>query len=215
MLHTPARPTRSLRRTAVDNDHPPISTADAKAALRITHSFEDAVLERKLLAAEELVAERTTRILRPTDFELTIDLAGDAPFWAGHALDLGVYPVRDLTSIEIRDALGAWAVVPAEHAELNLTPTGGLAWLLSSASLPAAGLASGRSNLRIRFSAGYGDAGEGVDADPELVVPARAIELVLLLAGHWFEHREAVTSGDLAEIPLGAELLFEDLRIFR
>lgn len=194
-----------LRKTAVAAERP-IPVEEAKAALRIPHSFEDEVLENKLDAAEELIEARTTRVLRPCDFELSLK---------GHVgpVELKVAPIRDVTSVEYRTLAGAWVLAGANEYEFLPSVGGGLVVFLSSAAPPE--YDSERANLRIKFAAGYGDAGEADAVDPELVLPRRVRELILLLAGHWFEHREAVTSGDLAEIPLGAKLLFEELRHFR
>lgn len=196
-----------LRRTARVADRP-VSVEDAKTALRIEDDAEDAVLARKLDAAEEIVAAKTNRVLRPTDYELLVEARDARP------VSLRVWPVRDVASVEYRNDSGAWQA--AAEADFDLVRHED-----ESAEVRFASGFTGptwepdRPTLRIRFSAGYGDAGEGLDVDPELELPARVAEVVLLLAGHFFEHREAVTAVEMAEVPMSAGYVLEELRIYR
>lgn len=204
----PAKPYRYLRRTARAPDLA-VPVVKAKPALRIEHASEDSLLADKLKAAEETVEARTGRILRPTDFELLVEHPAD------ERLELQVWPVRDVAEVAFRNSAGVWEPMIAEEFEL-LRQSDESAWLdlRPGAARQAAGPSPGLPNVRVRFSAGYGDAGEDADLDPELELPARVSELVLLLAGHLFEHREAVTNADMMEVPLAATWTIQELRIF-
>ena len=126
-----------LRKTAVAAERP-IPVEEAKAALRIPHSFEDEVLENKLDAAEELIEARTTRVLRPCDFELSLK---------GHVgpVELKVAPIRDVTSVEYRTLAGAWVLAGANEYEFLPSVGGGLVVFLSSAAPPEYTRISARS----------------------------------------------------------------------
>jgi uncharacterized phage protein (predicted DNA packaging) len=39
------------------------------------------------------------------------------------------------------------------------------------------------------------------------VVPQKWKQAMLLLIGHWYEHRESVNAGGLTEIPMGVDML--------
>lgn len=200
-------PYRFLRRTARAVDRP-VDVAAAKKALRIEHGTEDDVLGAKLDAAEDIVATKTGRILRPTDFELLLTHPDSSP------IDLGAWPIRDVAEVAYRNAAGDWIDVGALDFEFVRHDDERGAVEFFSTFAPAS-VISDRANMRVRFSAGYGDAGDGADADPELELPPRAREALLLLAGHFFEHREAVTAVEMVEVPLSAAWALESLRIFR
>ncbi|KKM90426.1 hypothetical protein LCGC14_1238730 [marine sediment metagenome] len=59
----------------------------------------------------------------------------------------------------------------------------------------------------VRFVAGYGDAASNV---PESIRQA-----ILLTLGNWYENREAVVSGSMNELPIGAKALLQQDRIFK
>ncbi len=199
-----------IRRLTVDPALP-ITTADAKKALRIDHGFEDAILLRKLTAAVELVEERTSRYLRPVELEVTFDAW---PCYRTPELDLGVWPVRDVTAVEYFPETGsARTVVGPALYDWRRTETGAELYFLSGFSAPSISTER-RGPVRLIVEAGYDTAAEPGE-DAELQCPARVIELVLLLAGHWMKNREATTSGNLADVPYSAGLLFKELRNFR
>lgn len=204
-----------IRKIYVDPELP-ITTAAAREALRIRHNLEEVVLARKLRAAVEFVESRTTRLLRRHVLELVLDdWPTDASGYFATALPLPAAPIREVVSLEYRAAGGAWVEVAADGYDWRRTDEGGELFLLEGTTIPA--LSSVHPDrLRVRFEAGYEVlGGTGTGDDPELDVPERAIELVLLLAGHWYENREAVTTGDRVEVPLAAKMLLDELRIYR
>lgn len=200
-----------FRKTSV-SDTLPIPLAAAKKALRIDHAFEDDVVRRKLLAAVEYVEERTSRILRPSTFQVTLErwpCEGEVRF--------PLHPIRDVTAVRyIGEAGGPAIEVPGDDYDWRRLEEGGEVYFFSSWSWPALSPNS-REPVTIELEAGYDEpAAEGGGGDdPEYILPARVEELVLLLAGHWFKNREATTSGNMADVPYSAGLLLKELRIFR
>lgn len=197
----------NLRKISIE-PAPVLATAAIKKALRIQHALEDDVVERKFRAAIELIEERTGRVLRETSFELELDA------WPCAETLLPVYPVRDVTAVSYVGAAGGGAVaVAGDQFDWRRLEEATELYFFSSWGAPALS-ADKRGPIVVEFEAGYDLPGAEAD-DPELAFPDRVLELALMLTGHWFEHREATTSGPLAEVPFSAGLLFKELRIFR
>lgn len=200
-----------IRATFVDAE-PPITVADARAALRIRHTAESAVLEDKLRFAIEVVERRTTRLLRRHTLELTL---ADWPCDAESTIKLERYPVREVVSVEYRDEAGAWVEVLGANYDWLRTDEGADLYFFGSYTLPNL-QSEHRDRVRVTFEAGY-ETGEetGSGDDPELLLPAQARELVLLLAGHMYENREATSNAEVYVVPFALDMNLQDLRIFR
>lgn len=69
--------------------------------------------------------------------------------------------------------------------------------------LPLPALAPAADAVRIAFVAGYGDPAD---------VPAAIRHAALLLLGHYYEHREAVTPSAASPLPLGVKALLDPFR---
>lgn len=202
-----------LRKIYVDRELP-LTDAEARAALRIYHAAEGPILERKIRAAIELVEARTGRALRQT--RAIYSPPADCHFERNpNAISLPLYPVREVLAVEYRTKDG-WQEVPGADYEWRPTDEGADVVFLNSFGFPGVVWGDGLDFIRIEFEAGYqAGIGTGTGDDPEIALPDRVLELVLMLAGHWYENREAVTTGDLAEVPLAAKMMFQELRIFR
>lgn len=198
-----------FRKTSI-SDELPIGLEAAKKALRIDHAFEDDTVERKLRAAVELVEERTSRILRPTTFVALLER------WPCESeVRFQMHPIRDVLGVKYLGQAGGAAIdVPADDFDWRRLEEGAELYFFSSWSYPSLSEKS-REPISIEFEAGYDTPEDVATDDPEYKLPSRVEELVLLLAGHWFKNREAVTSGTLAEVPFSAGLLMKELRIFR
>lgn len=190
----------------------PIQIERIKAAMRIDHSFEDDHVKRVFLAAVDLVEKRTRRILRPTTFEASLRAW---PCSLDDALALTLHPIRDVTSVRY---LGDGGTVPIEVGVGDWSwrglEVGAEVYFLSAWDFPTVN-GDSRAPITIQFSAGYDSPAAEPGTDPERILPAQVEELLLLLASHWFKNREAVTTGTSIEVPLSAELLLKELRIFR
>lgn len=205
-----------LRRLTV-SDEPVISDPDARAALRIRHTAEAEVLGAKVAAAVEIIERRTGRTLRPTTLELLLDAPPCFDPFAEEdgAIELKAHPIREVTSVEYRNEAGAWIEVPGDKYEWRPLQVGGEVYFFSSWSWPTLS-SEHRDRVRVRFDAGYDITVEtGSGDDPELLLPARVRELVLLLAGHLYENREATTNTETYVLPLGLDMIRQELRIFR
>lgn len=172
----------SITRTT-DASVEPLTTAEAKLALRVDVSTDDALIDSLVKAARQKVEGDTGRALVNQTWTMTLDKVP-----SGAAILLPISPVSSVTSIK------SWSVADVESTVSSTV------YRLDTASVPARivlrdgqdwpGDLRPENALVIVFVAGYGAASTNI-ADIGL------IQAVRLLVSHWYEHREAV--GDFGE----------------
>jgi len=174
----------------------PVTLAEAKDQLRITHDNEDSYITRLITVARQAAETHTGRALASATFELTLD-----EFPESQEIILPYPPLESVTSIKYRDTDGIEAtldiadyivyddmpakIVPAYNEEfpgIELYPIGA---------------------VKIRYVAGY--TGEG-----ELVVPEEIKQGILLLIADYYEYREDILGkGHIPKtVPFGVKALF-------
>lgn len=170
----------------------PVSLYEAVAHLRVDGEDEDALIAGLITAARQMVERLSSLAL----VDRTVDIVMDGFPPRGTPLPLA--PLRSVASITYRDASGVDQVLdPSEYRVLAGTP--GRVEPVSSWPSP-----SGKGAVTIRAVFGHGTAAD---------VPQLARQAILLLVGHWYEHREAVLSaGTPREVPLAADSLIALLR---
>lgn len=125
----------------------PITLAEAKAILRVTHNDDDTMIQTYISSAREWVERRIQKKLAVQTWELTLD-----SFPNGEIL-LPVNPVINITSVKYDDAQGNEVTMAANTYSLDNTSEDH--WLFTSSGWPTAG---GMFNaVRIRFVAGLAD----------------------------------------------------------
>ena len=175
--------------------------AEFRAHLRLGTGFgeetlQDAVLEGYLRAAIASVEGRVGKVLISNSFEVLV-----AAWSAVGELVFPVAPVVDVTSVILRDRLGAERVLAAEsyrlEADTHRPKVRGV-----SGCLPA--ISEGGEAV-VAFTAGYGSWAD---------VPADLQQAVLLLAAHYYEYRmeTALARGCM---PFGVTSLIERFRPLR
>lgn len=190
MLH----PWQSLTRTAAPGAEP-VSTTEIKAQLRIDVADEDTLLGAYVTAAREWVEEQTRRSLITQTWKALYNLPPSAD-----RLALPRGPVQSITSVKSYDTLNAASTVTTTDYFLigdELVLDYGILW---PDDLRSTG------GLEVIFVTGYGDASTDV--------PTALRQAIKLLAGHWFENREA-TGASLVEAPLGVAALILPYRQLR
>lgn len=165
----------------------PVTVADARLHLRVTHPDEDALIARLIAAARTHVEQATRRALITQGRRLYLD--GWPP---GRVVRLPASPVQRIDAVTVYDADGM--PVALDPAAYRLEGTASPARLKVHAGAPAAA-----NGIEIDFTAGYGDEAASV--------PAPLAQAVLLLVGHWYEFREAGSELEAASIPLGFDAL--------
>lgn len=172
-----------LRRTST-------SAAPVAAPVLLAHlrqpDEEAGAIEAFRLAAHELVAETSGRVLGTETWALSI---GEAP----QRLDLPKSPVQSLVSITYFDAAGAVQTATlsdfhlfADDDRAVVTPKEGKAW-------PP--LQRRDDAMTVTFTAGY------------TTLPPALNQAVLMVAAHLYENRSAVSDGAMVEVPLAVQAL--------
>ena len=173
----------------------PVTLSEVKTHLRVTHSDEDALISGVLVAAVRAIEARGGLALMPQAWRLTLDAAPE------ETLFLPLSPVSALDAVAVIDGEGAPQEVSvslydaALGAHARIRPAG--PW-----PLPAPVI----DGVRIDFTAGYADA----DAVPELLKQA-----VKILAGYFYETREAAGEARVYTMPQSIDALIAPFREVR
>ncbi len=171
----------------------PVTLAEARAHLRLDTADEDALLTAFITAARAALEGETRRAFVTQSWRLLLD------DWPGVTVRLPLAPVVAVTAVTLE---GTGALDPA-HYETALA--GDEPRLVAARAWPAP--LHSVAGIAIDFEAGYGAAA---------AVPAPLKQAVLMLAAHWFEHREPVSLGGApVEMPLAVAALVAPYRRIR
>jgi uncharacterized phiE125 gp8 family phage protein len=179
----------------------PVSLAEAKAHLRVSHPSDDALIATYLMAARAAAENYTRRALAVQTFDQTFDYDYPCSHDGRPRLVLLRSPLVSVTSVSYVDTAGATQtlnpsqyLVDAIGIEGRIEPAYGVTWPEVRDQMAA---------VTVRFVAGYAQIPE----------PVRAA--ILLTLGHLYEHREDVVIGPSAnELPRGADALLFPYRVF-
>ena len=156
----------------------PVTVAEARAHLYVSHTDDDALIAAFISAARQDCEHRTQRALITQTWERTLDRLP-----AGMSLPMA--PLASVTSIKYIDGNGVEQTLDpsAYYVDTDsepgwVLPAYGTAWP-SARDLPNA--------VRVRYVAGYGANGS--------FVPAALKQWILLRVGALYENRESAVSG--------------------
>ena len=170
----------------------PVTTAEAKAHLRVEHGSDDTLIGSLVTAARELVEATCDRTLVTTAWVLTLPgFPAD-----GGPLRLPRGPLQTITSVAYVDAAGTSQTLSASRYLVDasadpgtVTPAHGYSW---------PGTRDQEKAVTVTYVAGYGTAAS---------VPERVKLAVKMLVGHWYETREAAGTAPLTPAPMGVDAL--------
>jgi uncharacterized phiE125 gp8 family phage protein len=172
----------------------PVTLDEAKRALRITSNEQDQELSAFLSSARSVVEARSNRQLMSASWYLKLDYF---PRWE---IVIPLAPVSSVTEITYVDLAGDTQtlasteyLVDALSEPARITPAYDKFWPNVRSQMNA---------VSIEFVAGYATAN---------LVPPEAKQAIIMLAGHWFENREATTDMRLWEVPLAVDALIDTL----
>ncbi|MDE4059767.1 head-tail connector protein [Phaeobacter gallaeciensis] len=168
----------------------PLDAADLRGRLRIDTAAEDTLLQDFLAAAASRIEgpDGVGIALMAQTWTLTIDA------WAGE-ITLPGWPVTGVSEIRYLDADGATQALDHAAAFRLVAGTDPVRLVRKpGAALPAT--LGGRSVIEIDYTLGRADASA---VDPGLVTA------MALLAGHYYENREATVPAQVKELPMGVE----------
>ncbi|MBO6554596.1 MAG: phage head-tail connector protein [Roseitalea sp.] len=148
---------------------PPVTLADAKAHLRVTHEGEDTLIAELVDAAARFVADDMGLALIDQTWRLSLSEAPAAP------VSLPRHPVAAIVAVTVYDPDGDPNVLE------------GSAYRLDTMRRPATltfepgSLSASITGVEIDFRAGFGPAGPDV--------PDTLRRAILTLVAHWYEFR--------------------------
>lgn len=183
----------------------PITLEQARSNLRIDSQEEissppDPLLEaenadllRMIKAARRHAEKVTGRLLTDAVYEWRRPSFGcDRPF-----LELPVADVGQIDSVRYIDDAGAEQVIDATVYYFDDNPEAGRIWLLNGQAWPTPAYLPDavRVRLRSRYGAVY---------SPPMRPEETTIQAMHLMIGHWWTNREAASSSEIYEVPMGA-----------
>ncbi len=157
----------------------PVTCDEAKTHLRVTHTDDDAYIDG-LIGAARGYCERFTRRTYPTT---TLKLSLDRFPPGNKAIVLPYPPLVSVTAVQYVDDSGTTHTlatsaytVDAESEPGRVVPAYGTVWPSARGHV---------NDVSVTYVAGKAAAS----------IPASVKQAMLLLIGHWYEHRESVVVG--------------------
>jgi len=178
----------------------PVTIAEAKkhVEVSISDTHHDAHLARLITAARQYVEDKTSRAICTQTWDLFTD---ELPY--GDALYLPKAPLQSVTYFKYYDTSGVQQTWTNTNYVVSTSREPGRIRLAYGASWPSYQIRPDAIN--VRFVCGYGT---------QTSAPERVKAAILLLVGHWFEHRSEVHIGAGAvEVPMAAARLMEQFAV--
>jgi len=181
----------------------PVTLTEAKNHLRVDLSDDDSLISALIVAAREHAEAITRRAFITQTLKLSMDAfpVNNGPIY------VPMPPLQSVNSLKYFDTDGVEQtltegtdyLVDNESEPGRITPAPDTGW-------PAT---QNRPNaVSVEFVAGFGDASK---------VPQGIKQAILLMVGHWYENREAVTmqGNNAGELPMAVDSLLMMHRIWR
>ena len=185
----------------------PVTLAEAKLHLRVDHNDEDALIQSLIRAATEHL-DGLTGILGRCLVEQVWRQDHDR-FARQMIIPLG--PAVTAQSITWRDPAGQLSTVPSVSYDLRTDDAGNAVIRFDADYAFPTNLHESRA-IAITFKAGY-ETNPGPPATSTVPDPLKVA--ILLLVGHWYQNREAVSAAGMASLPFAVEALIAPYRRMR
>ena len=182
----------------------PVTLAEAKLHLRVDHNDEDALIQSLIRAATEHL-DGWTGILGRCLVEQVWRQDHDR-FARQMIIPLG--PADTAQSITWRDPAGQLGTVPSGSYDLRTDEAGNAIIRFDADYIFPTNLHESRA-IAITFKAGY-ETNSGPPATSKVPDPLKVA--ILLLVGHWYQNREAVSAAGMAYLPFAVEALIAPYR---
>lgn len=176
----------------------PVSLAEAKLHLRVetAETAEDTLITGLITAAREAAEHYTGRGFAPQTLEVVMD---NFPTTSG-GIELPLSPVATITSVKYTDNAGVEQTLSSTKYALSLYGLARDLTLTYSSEWPDTQAIP--NAVRIVQVCGYA------------TLPKAAKSALLLLIGHLYENRQAVSALKVEEIPMGARALLDTIKIW-
>ncbi|MBY3543666.1 phage gp6-like head-tail connector protein [Rhizobium laguerreae] len=173
---------------------PILTTADAKAHLRVLHDDDNTYIDGLIAVAGDWLFGENSWIGRPapaSEWEMTM-----ASFPVG-CLDIPKPPLVTVDGVFYTPADGG---AEREITDFRTFGVGGNGYILPAIDTVWPETDGEPESVRIEFTAGYA------------ALPASIKHAALLLIGHWYENREAATEAKLSDLPMAVDALLMPYR---
>lgn len=165
-----------------------VTLEDAKAHLRVTHELEDELIESLIHAAYAMAETRCGRIFQDIEKTIHLDRLPDGRI----PIHLPITPVQEIISFEYIAEDDSTQVIDPEDLILDKRPLYPV--LVPKDDVwPHAKL--GIQHIEIVLQAGFKETPHDIRA------------AILLIIGHLYFNREAVTQNTVAELPMGVDFI--------
>jgi uncharacterized phiE125 gp8 family phage protein len=174
-----------------------VSLAEVKAHCRVDHTSEDTYLSALIQAATSHLDGYSGvlgRALLPQTWRQDFEDFGDV-------MRLPIGPVQSITSVIYQDTSGADQTLANTEYVLLRDNFGDYVTLAANKSWPSVG--DRADAVRITYLAGTAS------------IPVAIKHAALLLVGHWFSHREAVSAGSMMATPIAVDALLTPHRMLQ
>lgn len=167
---------------------PPVTLADAKAHLRVTHDGEDALIADLIATAASFIGDDAGLALTTRAFRLTVSDCTDG------VVSLPRHPVARIISVTVYDGDGLPSLIDGSRYRLDALRRP------ATLTLDRGVVPRDTNGIEIEFQAGFGDVGSDV--------PDALRRAVLSLVAHWYEMRGVYTPSDQ---PVSVPILYSRL----
>lgn len=182
----------AIKRVAAP-DVEPVDIDEAKDHLNIDSNDKDALIGTYISAARAHIEDYCHTAVARALWELAYDAFPSA------GIEIPKAPLLSIASVKYDDVDGVEQTVDTADYYVDLISQFG--WVIPASTWPST--ISAANSVRVRFYAGY--------ADDEVPLPLK--QATLLLVGHFFEHREPVTTTAISTLPLSVEALIGPYRV--
>jgi uncharacterized phiE125 gp8 family phage protein len=176
----------------------PVSLSEAKAHLRVDSNDEDAFISALIEAAVSHV-DGQGQLGRAMITQDWAQYENQSPGWV--RLTMG--PFQSLVSVEYYDADGVLQSATLSDFETRLDRDFVICKPKENKTWPNAD--TRQDAIKITYRAGFGSSASDV--------PAGIKHALLLLIGHWYENRMAVSDLKYQEVPVAVESLINNQRV--
>ena len=173
----------------------PVTLEEAKLHLRVDSNVEDSLITSLIIAATSMVEDKTWRALCTQTWKLSID-ANEVKKFIG----LTKGPIQSISAVKYFDLNGIQQTMSTGGFQANLLNEPAIIELQSIPQMKAM-----MNAFEVQFVCGYGVAAS---------VPEAIKEAIKLLIGHYYEHREAVLTTKMTELPIGVNALLAPYNIY-
>jgi uncharacterized phiE125 gp8 family phage protein len=175
----------------------PISLAEAKAHVRVTHTDDDTYIAKLISASRRLVEQCYDLCLLQQNWSLFLDQ------WpAGSVIALPLFPILSIADLLVYGDDDVAATIDHAHYYLDAAARPSRLILRQGRSFPPAGRRA--NGIEVKLVAGFGTAANAV---PETIKQA-----LLIIIADWYASRGDVDAGAL---PLSAQSLLAPYRHVR